>query len=278
MKMGYIASMLLAGAMGCASIQDRPVSELKVDNPRFSLSTKNYFGSEQEAIGKMMDAALSADQEDAWLEYAVDGKTCFADVGAYGGVNKIRFADQTTGQTIVEIPQKNITPNREKIWKTLSSLSDGTKVRFYHIHPFEERDLDNLDIRNLEFIVDQRTFPSAADYTADIQTRVMARKLCPHVEMLPSRVVGIRGYSDYSTTEGDLGVPELNPDNTKALDDIFYDIQWTHLVKASCLNPTDTLEGAREGLNNSGLKICYTVLREVPEKIKEKAAAHLTGK
>ncbi len=272
MRIAYFASMLLTGLFGCASIQELPVSELKVNNPRFSFTTKSYVGSEEEAIEKMMDAAVFADQEDAWIEYTVEGKTYFIDVGRYAGVNKIRYTDSSTGEVVFEIDQKSIQHDWPMVWDILSSLPAGTEVRPYHIHPFEEKFLEKPDRHDLKFLLDQRTLPSANDYTAQLQADVLARKECPQVKILPARVVGARGYSEFYTTEQELGIPEISPDDEKTLADIQFDIGFRHITQASFLSPEDTLENAREGLNKQGLRVTYTILRDVPEKIKDAAS------
>ena len=261
-----VTSLLAAGCSVLpvrTSQKEYATTELRVDNAH----SRTYVGSESEAIKRMMDEACSSQDEDAWMEVKEpSGRTYFVDIGKDAGTYLMQFLDSKTGKVAFEIPRKRIEPNREKMWGTISSLPTGSKVIFYHIHPMGENDLESY--------IDKKELPSETDFLADIQTRVVTRQLRPDVEILPERVVGVHGYSEFWTDEEALGIPRIEELNNKANGDLNWSIGTRHMMDISKFEniPPATMEDVIAALNKSGLKIEYRRLRDTPEslKIKEK--------
>lgn len=259
----YLGSALLAlKLVGCASFQrEYPVSNLRVDHT----SSKTYVGPEDVAIQRMMDAALTSPDEDAWMEvHEPNGRTYFVDIGKDAGTYMMQFRDSKTNKVVVEIPRKRIEPDREKMWNTILGLPPGSKVRFYHIHPIGDDDLASY--------TNQKELPSETDFIADIQTRVIARKERPDVEILPERVVGVRGYSEFWTSEEALKIPKIDELTDQSLGDLNWTIGIRHMTTTFKFAnvPPATFDEVVADLNNQGLKIEYRRLRDMPESLKVK--------
>ena len=223
------------------------VSEISVRKDH----SRVYFGSEEEAIRRMMDAAVNEENEDAWLAvYEPNGKTYFVDVG-----NPIK----------VEHPyshEKNTRPGvkiqDDVVEKVLSGAPNGTTVRFYHTHPQKAGNAPDLYCG---------TMPSEGDFSSDTLYRAkLETKNSVHV--LPSRVVGPRGFSEYVASGEGMKADDIISvwcDGRKYIDALNFcaaeiKINLAHFF-ALWASGNRGLNTLLENMNESGLTTTYTNLR-----------------
>ena len=179
-----------------------PVSELRVNNNEF----RTYVGPEEEGIRMMMDAALTSPEEDAWLQYEIDGQTYFADIGCNPKAGKFEFVQSAKPGTFMLTPPTfgaSLQYDMKRRYTVLSRLPHGTITRSYHIHP-----VNTETFKVFKAGVEDHTRPSRKDLSTDEQCRRTEEKSFP-IFILPSMVVGVEGYSYYPASHSEFSYKRL---------------------------------------------------------------------